>query len=919
MDLEVGDDSVVYAYLTPADAGNVSFTSSNSFVVTVDAKGNVKAVGAGKANIIVSFAGDDKYNAAQNKTLSVAVSLRDASVSVNNDTLDLLVDGTFTVVATTSPEGLNVTFTPDNSGVVSVDENGVVTALKEGKATVKVSVGGDGVYALNTTDVTVTVNKIPTKIIVNNDTLDMEVGDGASDVAVLEPITGDNLNYTSSNPKVVKVEDGKIVAVAEGTATVTVSYAGNDKYEAAEDKVIEVTVSLRDAIVSVNNVTLDLLIDDEFVIVATTSPEGLDVTFTPDNSGVVSVDENGVITALKEGKAAVKVSVGGDGVYALNTTTVTITVSKIPTEIIVNNATLDLFVDDIASDVASLKPNTAGNLSYTSSNPKVVRVEDGEIVAVGAGEAIVTVSYAGNDRYATAEDKTIDVSVSKIPTSISAIVDSELTVGDNSNVKYSLTPSDATGKVSFKSSNSKVLTVDAKGNVKAVGEGSATITVTYEGDNKYALSNTTVNVKVSKSEIEPEIKQNDTTLTITVPSDATGDVTVTIGNETIKAPIKDGKVVIDLSDVPAGDYNATVSYPGDSKYSGFNVIAPVSIQSKFQLIAENLTKYYHGAERFAVKLVNGKGNPISGAELKILVNSIIYTRITDENGSASIGVNLESGEYITTVTCNNTTVETTITVLTTVNGTDLVKVFRNATQYYATFRDSEGNYLKDGTTVRFNIYGVFYDRTISGDKGLAKLNINLEQGEYIITAINLVTGESRANNITVMPRIIENYDLTKYYRNASQYTVKLIGDDGKAVEAGENVTFNINGVFYTRTTNASGIAKLNINLQPGDYVIIVGYKGCMVSNNIKVLPVLAAKDLTKKYGTSDQFVATLVDGQGKAYSGQTVQFNVYGIFYNRVTDSNGQAKLNIRLMPGKYIITSSYNGASIANNITVSA
>jgi len=161
--------------------------------------------------------------------------------------------------------------------------------------------------------------------------------------------------------------------------------------------------------------------------------------------------------------------------------------------------------------------------------------------------------------------------------------------------------------------------------------------------------------------------------------------------------------------------------------------------------------------------------------------------------------------------------------------------------------------------------------------------------------------------------------LTKYYRNASQYTVKLIGDDGNPVGAGENVTFNINGVFYTRTTNASGIAKLNINLQPGDYIITAGYKDCMVSNNIKVLPVLTAKDLTKKYGTNDQFTATLVDGQGKAYASQSIQFNIHGVFYNRVTDSNGQAKLNINLQPGEYIITSSYNGASIGNKFTVTA
>ena len=197
----------------------------------------------------------------------------------------------------------------------------------------------------------------------------------------------------------------------------------------------------------------------------------------------------------------------------------------------------------------------------------------------------------------------------------------------------------------------------------------------------------------------------------------------------------------------------------------------------------------------------------------------------------------------------------------TVNGTDLVKVFRNATQYYATFLDSEGNYLQEGSMVRFNINGVMYDRKVTSN-GLAKLNINLEQGEYIITAMNPETGEMASNKITVIPRIIENNDLTKYYRNASQYTVKIIGNDGKAVGAGVTVTFNINGVFYTRQTNASGIAKLNINLEPGTYIITAEYQGCKVSNIIQVLPVLTATDMVKNYDTPDQFVATLVDGEG---------------------------------------------------------
>ena len=210
-----------------------------------------------------------------------------------------------------------------------------------------------------------------------------------------------------------------------------------------------------------------------------------------------------------------------------------------------------------------------------------------------------------------------------------------------------------------------------------------------------------------------------------------------------------------------------------------------------------------------------------------------------------------------------------------------------------------------------------YDRKITGNGGLAKLNINLDQGEYIITVINRNTSEMTANTITVIPRIIENSNITKYFRNATQYTVKVIGDDGNPGGAGEVVKFNINGVFYERTTNESGIAKLNINLNPGDYIITAEYNGSSVSNSIKVLPVLTGEDLTKKYGDSTPFEAKLVDGEGNPYSNQTVEFNINGVFYYRTTDSDGVAKLNINLQAGEYIITSSYEYAITSNKITV--
>ena len=70
-----------------------------------------------------------------------------------------------------------------------------------------------------------------------------------------------------------------------------------------------------------------------------------------------------------------------------------------------------------------------------------------------------------------------------------------------------------------------------------------------------------------------------------------------------------------------------------------------------------------------------------------------------------------------------------------------------------------------------------------------------------------------------------------YEKNGTKYTVRVLDETGKAVGAGEKVTFNINGVFYTRTTDANGYAALNINLNPGNYIITAMYGDSTVANN----------------------------------------------------------------------------------------
>ena len=162
-------------------------------------------------------------------------------------------------------------------------------------------------------------------------------------------------------------------------------------------------------------------------------------------------------------------------------------------------------------------------------------------------------------------------------------------------------------------------------------------------------------------------------------------------------------------------------------------------------------------------------------------------------------------------------------------------------------------------------------------------------------------------------------DLVKKYKTPAQFLVQLYGSDGKIAGAGEIVTFYINGVYYNRTTDSNGVAALNINLMPGEYSIFSTYNGVTISNIVRVLDsYLETYDLVKDYGSSTPFTANVYDENGNRVGiGEEVLFNIHGVDYTRITDSNGVASLNINLLPGKYFITSTYKSYTAHNIVAV--
>jgi hypothetical protein len=240
LDLFVGDETVIAANLTPAGAGNVTFTSSNDTVVSVDAQGNVVACEKGQAIITLSFAGDDNYAPAENKTITVTVKLNDASVTVDKDALDLKIHERYAINATKHPDTilLDITYTSSNSSVAAVDENGIVTAVGLGSAVITVEVGDDEIYAKNSTAVTVTVSKIPTEIVADSVTATYNAN---KDLVIAlkdsygNPIGGLNItvdlnglkNYTTDGSGEVRI---LTKGLAANTYEVLMTFNGTDNY-----------------------------------------------------------------------------------------------------------------------------------------------------------------------------------------------------------------------------------------------------------------------------------------------------------------------------------------------------------------------------------------------------------------------------------------------------------------------------------------------------------------------------------------------------------------------------------------------------------------------------------------------------------------------------------------------------------------
>ena len=196
---------------------------------------------------------------------------------------------------------------------------------------------------------------------------------------------------------------------------------------------------------------------------------------------------------------------------------------------------------------------------------------------------------------------------------------------------------------------------------------------------------------------------------------------------------------------PRGEYNITAIVDNQN-------ISMAMYTTNVTLDVKDVNMYYHDGTHLIANLTN-LNKSLSNEKVYFVINNRTYNRTTDANGIAHIGINLKPNTYTARVYHNSSNIDfnvsanATINVNTTLINQNTLKTQQNGTQFYIKVLGTNGTPL-NGYNVKFNINGVFYIRHTNAT-GVARLTINQNPGDYIVTVYNPVTNEQKGYNITV--------------------------------------------------------------------------------------------------------------------------------------------------------------------------
>ncbi len=415
------------------------------------------------------------------------------------------IGATATLTATVLPEEVynkNVKWFSSDETVATVSQDGVITAVGNGTATITVATE----EAYRTAKCTVNVQVPVEKVTLDRTSVTFSKLGSTTLVATVSPNNSYNKSviWESDNPDVAIVnQSGLVTAKGNGQATITVKTADGAK-------VAKCTVTVKIAVIGVTldrtSVTFSKL--GSTTLVETVSPSNAynkAVTWKSSNPSVATVDQKGVVTSVGNGTTTITVTtVDGNKVAEC-----IVTVKVAVTGVTLDRASVTFSKLGSTTLVSTVAPNIAYNKAVTwkSSNPSVAIVDTkGVVTSVGNGTTTITVTTVDGNKVA---ECTITVKIIPIHIEVNKTSATLSGKGNTMTLVATVSPNNAYNKsVTWTSSNTSIATVNSSGVVTAVGSGTATITATTVDGNKVA----TCTVKVITEALSVKLNTSTTSM-----------------------------------------------------------------------------------------------------------------------------------------------------------------------------------------------------------------------------------------------------------------------------------------------------------------------------------------------------------------------------------------------------------------------
>ena len=546
--------SVVFTPETTTDK-SVSWASSNPSIASVSDNGLVTAHALGDCRITVTAKDGSGVSAYCDVTVGETAA---ESISIEpKGPFSFKVGEKVQLTATVLPETAtdkSVSWLAQ-SGAVSVDENGLVTALAIGTARVSATNSAGQVAYVDFTVVPTPVASIT----LSSTTVQLKATETAQLTATIAPADASDksLTWTSSNTAVATVDaNGNITAVAVGEADIK-AIANDASGVSATCKVTVVPTPVESVSVTASGSTT-LKAGQTVQLNSTVLPETASdktVVWTSSNTAVAIVNNAGLVTAVAVGNASITATAGD------KSSSVEIVVEKTLVESIEISANSNsIFVGETMDLTATILPATATekNIEWTLSESGIVAIKESnnntakiEALTPGVVNIIATSRDGASSSYMVevlpnlATSISIDKKTAKLP------------VGESAQLTATVLPDNTTNKqVVWISNNSDVATVSENGLVQAVKPGSCEITVsTCDGSDLSAICLVTVvqpvtAISLSEHALSLHPKETFTLVATIEPIDATDkSVQWDSSNPTIAEVNDNGVITTNQSDL----------------------------------------------------------------------------------------------------------------------------------------------------------------------------------------------------------------------------------------------------------------------------------------------------------------------------------------------------------------------------------